>query len=53
MNHRDPNKLSIEELEAILRADALGPERVDSEVDEILEVIDVLAGSTKSAYAAL
>lgn len=35
--------MSIEELEEILRADAQGPERDDSDVDEILYVMEVLA----------
>ena len=35
--------MSIGELEEILRADAYGPERDDSDVDEILYVMEVLA----------
>lgn len=35
--------MSIGELEEILRADAMGPERDDSDVDEILYVMEVLA----------
>lgn len=37
------DSMSIGELEEILRADALGPERADSDVDEILYVMEVLA----------
>lgn len=37
------DSMSIEELEEILRADAQGPERADSDVDEILYVMEVLA----------
>ena len=37
------DSMSIGELEEILRADALGPERDDSDVDEILYVMEVLA----------
>ena len=37
------DSMSIGELEEILRADAQGPERVDSDVDEILYVMEVLA----------
>ena len=37
------DSMSIEELEEILRADAQGPERDDSDVDEILYVMEVLA----------
>ena len=36
------DSMSIEELEEILRADAQGPERADSDVDEILYVMEVL-----------
>ena len=37
------DSMSIGELEEILRADAMGPERDDSDVDEILYVMEVLA----------
>ena len=37
------DSMSIGELEEILRADAQGPERDDSDVDEILYVMEVLA----------
>ena len=37
------DSMSIGELEEILRADAVGPERDDSDVDEILYVMEVLA----------
>ena len=37
------DSMSIGELEEILRADAQGPERADSDVDEILYVMEVLA----------
>lgn len=37
------DSMRIEELEEILRADAMGPERDDSDVDEILYVMEVLA----------
>lgn len=37
------DSMSIGELEEILRADAMGPERADSDVDEILYVMEVLA----------
>ena len=37
------DSMSIEELEEILRADAMGPERADTDVDEILYVMEVLA----------
>ncbi len=37
------DSMSIEKLEKILRADAMGPERDDSDVDEILYVMEVLA----------
>ena len=37
------DSMSIEELEEILRADAMGPERDDSDVDEILYAMEVLA----------
>lgn len=37
------DSMTIEELEEILRADAQGPERDDSDVDEILYVMEVLA----------
>ena len=37
------DSMSIGELEEILRADALGPERDNSDVDEILYVMEVLA----------
>ena len=37
------DSMSIEELEKILRADAQGPERDNSDVDEILYVMEVLA----------
>ena len=37
------DSMSIGELEEILRADARGPERDDSDVDEILYVMEVLA----------
>ena len=37
------DSMSIGELEEILRADAMGPEREDSDVDEILYVMEVLA----------
>ena len=37
------DSMSIGELEVILRADAQGPERDDSDVDEILYVMEVLA----------
>ena len=37
------NSMSIGELEEILRADAMGSERDDSDVDEILYVMEVLA----------
>ena len=36
------DSMSIEELEEILRADAQGPERADSDVDEILYIMEVL-----------
>lgn len=36
------DSMSIGELEEILRADAMGPERDDSDVDEILYVMEVL-----------
>ena len=37
------DSMRIEELEEILRADAMGPERDDSDVDEILYAMEVLA----------
>ena len=37
------DSMSIGELEEILHADAQGPERIDSDVDEILYVMEVLA----------
>ena len=37
------DSMSIGELEEILRADAMGPERADSDIDEILYVMEVLA----------
>ena len=37
------DSMSIGELEEILRADAMGPERDDSDVDEILYAMEVLA----------
>ncbi len=37
------DSMSIGELEEILRADAMGPERDDSDIDEILYVMEVLA----------
>ena len=37
------DSMSIRELEEILRADAMGPERDDSDVDEIFYVMEVLA----------
>jgi hypothetical protein len=37
------DSMSIGELEEILRADVMGPERDDSDVDEILYVMEVLA----------
>ena len=52
-SHPDFSKydpMSIGELEEILRADALGPERDDSDVDEILYIMEVLAKKRRQIF---